>query len=161
VISPSQRPLPDNTHNTHNRQTSMPPAEFEPPISAGQRLQTHALDRSATGIGSLLYRSHILICKLRAGIFVYSASCSVRTYTTKLSLCVCLHHALLFIPKQPNFVLTIRSILLESILSTSDSGQLYCMREPYRSCHGCSAACVIAQQYSFATPTKSKVYRCT
>ena len=39
------------THNTHNRQTSMPPGEFEPPIPAGDRLQTHALDRSATGIG--------------------------------------------------------------------------------------------------------------
>jgi hypothetical protein len=42
------------THNTHNRQTSMPPAGFEPAIPAGERLQTHALDRSATGIGFLL-----------------------------------------------------------------------------------------------------------
>jgi hypothetical protein len=31
----------------------MPPAEFEPTIPAGKRLQTHALDRSATGIGML------------------------------------------------------------------------------------------------------------
>ena len=30
----------------------MPPAGFEPAIPAGERLQTHALDRSATGIGS-------------------------------------------------------------------------------------------------------------
>jgi hypothetical protein len=29
----------------------MPPAGFELAISAGERLQTHALDRSATGIG--------------------------------------------------------------------------------------------------------------
>jgi hypothetical protein len=29
----------------------MPPAGFEPKIPAGERLQTHALDRSATGIG--------------------------------------------------------------------------------------------------------------
>jgi hypothetical protein len=29
----------------------MPPAGFEPAIPAGERLQTHALDRSATGIG--------------------------------------------------------------------------------------------------------------
>jgi hypothetical protein len=28
----------------------MPPAEFEPAIPAGERLQTLALDRSATGI---------------------------------------------------------------------------------------------------------------
>jgi hypothetical protein len=36
------------THNTHKRQTSMPPAGFEPAISASDRPQTHALDRVAT-----------------------------------------------------------------------------------------------------------------
>jgi len=30
------------THNTHNRQTSMPPVGFEPTISAGEWPQTHA-----------------------------------------------------------------------------------------------------------------------
>ena len=35
------------THNTNKRHTSMPPAGFEPAIPAGDRLQTHALDRSA------------------------------------------------------------------------------------------------------------------
>jgi hypothetical protein len=29
----------------------MPPAEFEPTISAGEQPQTYALDREATGIG--------------------------------------------------------------------------------------------------------------
>jgi len=29
----------------------MPPAEFEPTISAGERQQTYALEREATGIG--------------------------------------------------------------------------------------------------------------
>ena len=29
----------------------MPPVEFEPTISAGERLQTYALDRTATGTG--------------------------------------------------------------------------------------------------------------
>jgi hypothetical protein len=29
----------------------MPPVEFEPTISAGERSQTYALDRAATGIG--------------------------------------------------------------------------------------------------------------
>ena len=29
----------------------MPPAGFEPTISAGERPQTYALDRAATGIG--------------------------------------------------------------------------------------------------------------
>jgi len=40
------------THNTHNRQTSMSPVRFEPTMSAGERPQTHTLDRAATGIGS-------------------------------------------------------------------------------------------------------------
>jgi hypothetical protein len=46
------------THNKHNRQTSVPPVGFEPMISAGERPQTHALDRAATGTGdlSLLYK---------------------------------------------------------------------------------------------------------
>jgi hypothetical protein len=39
------------THNTHNRQTSMPPVRFEPTISAGERPQTCALDRAVTGTG--------------------------------------------------------------------------------------------------------------
>ena len=36
--------------NTHNRQTSLPSAGFEPTIPTSQRPQTHALDRAATGI---------------------------------------------------------------------------------------------------------------
>jgi hypothetical protein len=41
-------------HNTHKRQTSIPPAEFEPAIPASERPQTHALDRATTGIGCLV-----------------------------------------------------------------------------------------------------------
>jgi hypothetical protein len=37
------------THNTNNRQTSMPTAGFEPTISAGERQQTYALERADTG----------------------------------------------------------------------------------------------------------------
>ena len=37
------------THNTHNRHSNMPPAEFEPATPAQDRPQTHALDRAATG----------------------------------------------------------------------------------------------------------------
>ena len=40
------------THNTHNRQTSMPPVGFEPTISAGERPQNYALDRVTTGTGT-------------------------------------------------------------------------------------------------------------
>ena len=41
------------THNIPHRQTSMPPVGFEPTTSAGERPQTHALDRAATGTGKL------------------------------------------------------------------------------------------------------------
>ena len=38
----------------------MPPAGFEPTVSAGERPQTHALDRAATGSGSI----RCLLCEL-------------------------------------------------------------------------------------------------
>jgi hypothetical protein len=49
------------THNTHKRQTSMPPAGFEPRISTRKRPQTHSLDRAATRIGPLSLTRSILI----------------------------------------------------------------------------------------------------
>jgi len=51
-----RRDLYLSTHNTHNRQTSMPPVEFEPTSPAGERPQTFALDRAATGIGTRTLR---------------------------------------------------------------------------------------------------------
>ena len=42
-----RRDLYLTTHNTHNRQTSMPPVGFKPTISASERPQTYALDRAA------------------------------------------------------------------------------------------------------------------
>ena len=64
LTSPTRTPLDEwsarrrdlylTTHNTHNRQTSMPPVGFEPTISAGERQQTYALDRTATGTGPWL-----------------------------------------------------------------------------------------------------------
>ena len=51
-LSARRRDLYLTTHNTHNRQTSMPPVGFEPTISAGERPQTYALDRAATGTGA-------------------------------------------------------------------------------------------------------------
>jgi len=43
------------THDTHNRQISMPPAGFEPTVSADERRHTYALDRAATGTGVIIY----------------------------------------------------------------------------------------------------------
>jgi len=49
--SARRRDLYLTTHNTHNRQTSLPPVGFEPTISAGERPQTYVSDRGATGTG--------------------------------------------------------------------------------------------------------------
>jgi hypothetical protein len=43
-------------HNTHNRQTSMPPVGSEPTISAGEWPQSYTLDRAASGIGHLFLK---------------------------------------------------------------------------------------------------------
>ena len=48
--SARRRDLYLTTHNTHNRHPC-PPVEYEPTISAGERPQTYALDRAATGTG--------------------------------------------------------------------------------------------------------------
>jgi hypothetical protein len=49
--SARRRDLYLTTHNTHNRQTSMPSVGFEPTILVSERTKTHALDRTVTGIG--------------------------------------------------------------------------------------------------------------
>jgi len=51
--SANRRDLHLTTHNTHNRQISIPPVGFEPTISAGERPQTYALDRAANGTGNM------------------------------------------------------------------------------------------------------------
>jgi hypothetical protein len=53
--SARRRELYLKTHDTHTRQTSIPPAGFEPAISAGERPQVHALNRTATGNGTTSY----------------------------------------------------------------------------------------------------------
>jgi hypothetical protein len=50
--SARRRDLYLTTHNTHKIETSVPPAGFEPAIPASERLQTQALDRAVTGIGT-------------------------------------------------------------------------------------------------------------
>ena len=47
-----RRDLYLTTHDTHNRQTSMPPVGFEPTISAGERPQKYTLDLAVTGTGT-------------------------------------------------------------------------------------------------------------
>ena len=45
-------------HNTHERQTTMPPAGFEPEIPASERPQTNTLFRAATVIGPVFISSY-------------------------------------------------------------------------------------------------------
>ena len=47
--SARRRDLYLTTHNTHKRQTSMPPVGFEPTIPASEKPHSDALDRAATG----------------------------------------------------------------------------------------------------------------
>ena len=49
--SARRRHLYLTSHNTHNSQTSMPTAGFEPAIPASERPQTHASDRASSRIG--------------------------------------------------------------------------------------------------------------
>ena len=62
--SARRRDLYLTTHNTHNRQISMPQVGFEPTIPTGKRPQTYALDRAATGTGMFnQYKSQNLIAE--------------------------------------------------------------------------------------------------
>jgi len=61
------------THNTHNRQTSMPAVGFEPTVSAGERPRTYALDGAATGTGFIQIITH---WKLDALLLKISVVCS-------------------------------------------------------------------------------------
>jgi hypothetical protein len=67
--SARRRDLYLTTHNTHNKQASMPPVGFEPRISAGERPQTYASDRAATGIGIYHRQINLLFhCKIKKRI---------------------------------------------------------------------------------------------
>ena len=59
MISPTQRPLPENTRDSKERDIHplSLPTGFEPAIPASERSQTHALDRAAPGIGTKQYFS--------------------------------------------------------------------------------------------------------
>ena len=60
MINSSQRPLPDNTQ--HSQQTNIhAPVGFEPTISAGERPQTYALDRAATGTCPAIIRLYSVL----------------------------------------------------------------------------------------------------
>jgi hypothetical protein len=67
-----RRDLYLKTHNTHNRQTSMPPVILEPTILVSEQPQTHALDRTATGIGILALLVDLNISLQAITFFVFN-----------------------------------------------------------------------------------------
>ena len=81
----------------------MPPAGFEPALPAGERLQTHALDRSATVIGSVKKHTDIEILPRHvSALLCHPREESTPTYTQKtmavyalsLQLCsICLFYS--------------------------------------------------------------------
>jgi hypothetical protein len=62
------------THNTHKRQTSMPPVGFEPTIPANAWPQTYALDRVATGEACKSKTKHSVVLRLMYLYFMYQQS---------------------------------------------------------------------------------------
>jgi len=70
----------------------MLPVGFEPTISAGERPQTYALDRAATGTGSIFYRTPLFyyfkyeqkVNKLRKVYFSSKYKASTKIILTKI-----------------------------------------------------------------------------
>ena len=76
--SARRRDLYLTTHNTHNRQTSMPTVGFEPTISAGEWPQNYALDGAAPGTGIHIYiYIYVHINNLRHGKWIILRVCDV------------------------------------------------------------------------------------
>ena len=104
VINPSQRPLPDNTQRS--KQTSMPPAEFEPTIPASERPQTYALDRAATRTGTR-FTYLLWFCELYEGVI--SRTCML-SFTGQILINInCLKMAC-FQAKTGNLTICIRAV---------------------------------------------------
>jgi hypothetical protein len=61
--SAHHRDLFVTTHNTHNRQASMPLVGFKPTVSADEQPQTYTLDHAANETG--IFRTYRLKCQLR------------------------------------------------------------------------------------------------
>jgi len=71
------------TYNTDKRQTSTPSEGFEPTIPAGNRTQTHALDRAAAVISILLRWLH------QNMLAVVSPRCQLLSLALCRARCVC------------------------------------------------------------------------
>ena len=88
------------THNTHKRQTSMPPVGFEPTISESERPQTHAWDPAVTGVSNYCNLSrynfnshteenHINACKDRQSLAGEWSRPPTKKQMLRACACVC------------------------------------------------------------------------
>jgi hypothetical protein len=86
-----RRDLYLTTHNTHNRQTSMIPAGFEPAILESEQLQNHALDHVATGTSFSLTVSYVIyvICDMCHVICVICDMCRMWYVSYDVSYVIC------------------------------------------------------------------------
>ena len=64
----------------------MPPARFEPTISAGERPQTYALDRDATGTGMKLYEAVTINSTLDTMSSLQTAKYTAQNFRTFICL---------------------------------------------------------------------------
>jgi hypothetical protein len=92
--SARRRDLYLTTHDTHNRQTCMPPAGFEPTFPASERSQAHALERTACyygleinvfGIGEPC----LVHCDVQTGYKNFEWSCQERKWAHCSAIILC------------------------------------------------------------------------
>ena len=166
--SARRRDLYRTTHNTHNRQTSMPPVGFEPTVSAGERPQTYALDRAATGTGKRrnywlkisewvlqlpLYSQLALLAgevvedniDLRLNDQTYCLESSCQTGSSRMSVgCLRFLHASYCMSGVDGYMLQVEDFTLTSITHMRAQAQISEERTPWRSV---SAHIALTQYY--------------
>ena len=73
---------------TYKKQTSMPPAGFDPTISACERPHTYTLDRAAIGTSELVHLERVIYSEVHtAFIFMWRGGPGNQFSQTSLSLC--------------------------------------------------------------------------
>ena len=112
--SARRRDLYLTTHNTHNRQTSMPQVGFEPTISAGERPQTYALDRAATGTGIwylLVWYITEMIWDPAASVFAVDSSFETPAFIYQTSRCLFPERGYCVIHRRENRILLVHFVM--------------------------------------------------
>jgi hypothetical protein len=91
-----RRDLYLTTHNTHKRQTSMPPVGFEPTITASERPQTDVLDRTATGINvTRIWKCVLAFNSLKHNGYYMNYQLGIKELSILLTECIYMFHMIL------------------------------------------------------------------